>query len=248
MNLLKNCIPLFIKNRLVELTYMVTNSCNMRCRHCYVLDNLNKKCDELSAEEIREMGKYIKKLQRVYIGGGEPFTRKDIPDIVISIANDWDTDVICLPTNGTFKENLLRTVSEFGEQSGKNLRLHFSLNALGNNMDVFTRRPGAFQKWIDTIRSSKKITDRYPHITLIVLSTYNDFNKNYFNDLMDFAIKEIGVDDFSFGLVRSHNDYNPEIDLEKYDQITDEYFKRRCSQGPFLRAYRERLREVISSI
>jgi len=72
---------LLTKNSVTEVTFFITDICNMKCSHCFVLDALNKKLPVLSPDEIRAMGKYVTPVQRVHVGGGEPFARKDIFDV-----------------------------------------------------------------------------------------------------------------------------------------------------------------------
>src|SRR4051812_32204564 len=106
LNLLPHAVPLFFKNRLTELTLFITTTCNMKCKHCFVIDELNKKTDLLTVEEIRLMARHIPYMQRVHISGGEPFTRKDLSDVVIAISNEWNAGVVCIPNNGWFTDNV----------------------------------------------------------------------------------------------------------------------------------------------
>lgn len=247
INVFRNALPLFFKHRIIEMTVFVTDKCNFRCKHCFMLDQLNKKTTKtLSLNEFHLMGKYINSMQRVHIGGGEPLLRNDISDIVLTISNEWNTQVICLPTNGSFQKNA-EVISElFGQKSSKHLRFHFSLSVLGDKMTEFTGHKDAFHLWEKTVKSVKKITEKYNNISLTVLSTFNDFNQNEIDELTNYVTNKVKPDDFSFALVRSHDTYQPVLNLEKFESINHKIYSESNTQNPFIRAYRELIREKIT--
>jgi radical SAM protein with 4Fe4S-binding SPASM domain len=248
MRLLRHLAPLFFQHRLTEMTYFVTSACNFRCRHCFIIDNLNCKHDELTPDELRKMGRHIPGLQRVHLGGGEPFTRSDIGELAVTIAESWRAGVICLPTNGWFTERIVEVAELFGASGTQcNLRLHFSLSTLPGAMDSFTGKTGAFERWHRSITAVKKITKALKNITVLVLSTFNDFNQAKFQELMRFVLEDVGVDDFSFCLVRSHGSYQPILDLAEFDTLTHAYYGKDARQNILLRSYREVVRETVSS-
>jgi radical SAM protein with 4Fe4S-binding SPASM domain len=211
-----------------------------------MLDKLNSKHDELTLEELRKIGRHLSPLQRTHIAGGEPFMRNDISEVIQIIANDWNSEVICLPTNGSFKNKILKTITDFSLHCNKNLRLHFSLNAIDEHCDDFTESKDSFIRWKDSITAVKKITDKSPNITLTALITYNDYNQDHFDELLQFVLNDIGVDDLSIGLVRSHKKYKPEIDIDRFKQIIQKYFRQTSHEHIILRAYRELIREYLA--
>ncbi len=246
-NIFRNILPLIFKNRLTEMTFFVTDKCNFRCKHCFMLDQLNvKKTKFLTPEEVREMGKHIHSMQRVHIGGGEPLIRKDLPDLILTIANDWNTQTICLPTNGSFQKNALETAELFGQKSSKYLRFHFSLNVMGEEMDSFTGYKNAFQLWDKTVKKVKLITQKYRNISLTVLTTFNDFNQKKIDSLLDYVKNTIKPDDISFALVRPHKKYHPQLDLKKFASVNRKIHSGYGSHNPFIKAYRELIRKKIA--
>jgi radical SAM protein with 4Fe4S-binding SPASM domain len=246
MKIVRYILPLVFRNKLSELTYFVTDRCNYRCKHCFMIDELNKSCDELTSDEIRKMGKYISSMQRVHIGGGEPYLRKDLSEIAITISNSWNTAVVCTPTNGWNTEGIQSMVQEFGKNCKKILRIHFSLNALDNEMDEFCNKKGAFNKIAESIYESKKISKQYPHISLIALMTYNDYNQGNFKELMDYAKNVLKVDDISIQLARSHGIYKPTLDINKFESILQNEFKYSGNHSTLLINYRRLVREATA--
>ncbi len=246
-NIFRNIIPLIFKNRLTEMTYFVTDKCNFKCKHCFMLDQLNvKKSCFLSLEEVKEMGRHIHSMQRVHIGGGEPLLRNDIDEITLAISNEWNTQTICLPTNGSMQNNAVKTAELFGNKSSKYLRFHFSLNMMGKEMDEFSEHKNAFNLWDKTVKQVKEITKKFNNISFTVLTTFNDFNQVKIEELTQYVNNEIKPDDFSFALVRSHKDYHPQLDLEKFEKENHKVHFNSRKHGPFIRAYREIIREKIA--
>jgi len=86
--------------RLQAVHFEATSRCNMRCAHCYYGDRINAGND-LSLAEISRMADEMRKMQVeiVAIGGGEPFMRDDVFD-VIGIIEAKEMRISALFTNG----------------------------------------------------------------------------------------------------------------------------------------------------
>jgi molybdenum cofactor biosynthesis enzyme MoaA len=244
LGLARHIPPLVFEHRLTELTYFVTDACNMKCRHCFVHEALNRRSPELSVDEIRQMARHIPAMQRVHLGGGEPFTRHDIADLAVAASNDWNAGVVCIPTNGWFTDRILDGMQRFGEQAKGNLRLHFSINSPDPDaMDNFTQLKGSFKRWRRSIDEALVLAQRFPQITVVALATYNEFNQHEFKALIDFLHRDVKVQDFSFQLVRTHGDYAPKLDIQHFRDMNDYYFRTYNRQNAVLATFREATRE-----
>lgn len=243
LKLLKHVPPLIFENRITELTYFVTDSCNMKCRHCFVHDALNRKSPRLSVDEIKLMARHIPAMQRVHLGGGEPFTRADIGELAVCVSNEWCAGVVCIPTNGWFTDRIVAAMHHLGQNAKGNIRLHFSINsAAPDEMDHFTQTPGSFERWRRSIDAALKVAKQYPNITVVALATFNEFNQHNFKELIDFVHMEVGVDDFSFQLARTHGNYAPKLDIAHFREMNAYYFRAFNRQNPILAAFREETR------
>ncbi|TMJ20184.1 MAG: radical SAM protein [Alphaproteobacteria bacterium] len=244
LELLKHVPPLVLEHRLTELTYFTTDICNMKCRHCFVNDALNRKQPHLSVEEISRMSAHIPAMQRVHLGGGEPFTRADLGELAVRVSNEWRAGVVCVPTNGWFTDRILAGMTHFGEHGRGNLRLHFSINSADPvEMDRFTQLEGSFARWRRSIDAALNLSVRFPQITVVALATFNEHNQHNFETLIDFLHDDVGVEDFSFQLVRTHGDYAPALDIARFREMNAYYFRRWNRQNPVLASFREATRE-----
>lgn len=240
---LRHVPPLIFEHRLTELTYFTTDICNMKCKHCFVHDALNHKLGHLSVGEISMMSAHIPAMQRVHLGGGEPFTRSDIAELAVTVSNEWKAGVVCIPTNGWFTDRITDFMRHFGEHGRGNLRLHFSINSANPaEMDAFTQLKGTFVRWRRSIDAALALSPKYPQITVVALATFNEYNQHNFEELIDFLHKDVGVDDFSFQLVRTHGDYAPKLDLDRFRKVNAHYFRNYNRQNPVLASFREETR------
>jgi MoaA/NifB/PqqE/SkfB family radical SAM enzyme len=244
LELIKHVPPLIFEHRLTELTYFTTDSCNMKCRHCFVAEALNRKTAYLTLPDIRRMAEYIPAMQRVHLGGGEPFTRPDIGEMAVEISNKWRAGVVCIPTNGWFTDRIIEGMSCFGANGEGNLRLFFSINSPDpEDMDEFTQLKGSFKKWRRSIDKALELTKKYPQITVVALATYNEYNQYEFKALIDYLHKDVGVEDFSFHIARTHPGYAPKLDMKHFREVSEYYFRTYNRQNPVLAGFRRRIRE-----
>lgn len=244
LRLLKYLPALIKKDRVTEVTFFITDICNMTCKHCFVLDALNHKLPVLSPEEIRQMGKFVTPVQRVHVGGGEPFTRKDLFEVVKVLSETWDPGVICIPTNGWFTDRILDFIDNFGKNCQSNIRIHFSINSpYPQDMDNFTGLKGSFEKWKNSITQAIEKAKKYNNITIVALSTFNEFNQSHFKELIDYLHQEIKVPDFSFQIARTHEKYHPTLDYQQFRELNEYYFKTYNKQDRFISTFRKLSRE-----
>jgi len=84
--------------RLYSLILFVTNKCNSKCIGCLYSPKLNKKNNDLTLEEFQGLSQTVK-TYHLQISGGEPFLRKELPEICQSFVQQG-TKLITIPTNG----------------------------------------------------------------------------------------------------------------------------------------------------
>ncbi|MHC3438607.1 mycofactocin radical SAM maturase [Natrialbaceae archaeon A-gly3] len=131
----------------VTITWEVTLGCNLHCDHCLSGSGPGyQRPEELTTEEAKA---FIDELDRmdvfqVNIGGGEPFVR---PDILELLAELTDRDVsTCVSTNGTQLDE--KTLDEL--EAMDPLFLQVSLDGLRAENDA-VRGDGVYDQVIDTL-------------------------------------------------------------------------------------------------
>ena len=77
----KNAFLTSYKSAPRELILYVTSTCNQKCSHCFYSAELNQPND-LSFADYELISKNCNDIEAILIGGGEPFIRKDLPEII----------------------------------------------------------------------------------------------------------------------------------------------------------------------
>ncbi len=92
----------------VVLNILVTSVCDMRCVHCFFtdeLDDLPRKKLQMTTDNLRRVSETLgAKLPVLIVAGGEPFTRKDLPEIAKAFYENAGLESIYLMSNGQYPE------------------------------------------------------------------------------------------------------------------------------------------------
>ena len=91
-----------VDRRGMKPIYMIlglTYDCNSFCRTCFNWEQLRKnKEHELSFEEIQKTFASLDDLLFVVMSGGEPFLRRDLPEVCAMLARQNHVKQITIPT------------------------------------------------------------------------------------------------------------------------------------------------------
>lgn len=129
------------------ITWEITGSCNLSCKHCLSANVANDNQD-LTLEEATDFIDQLVDMAVFYIniGGGEPFVRKDILSILHY--SDLKGLPIQLSTNGTLIDNkLIKSLSEI-----KDIRIQVSLDGARRDTNDFIRGKGSYIGAVNAIK------------------------------------------------------------------------------------------------
>lgn len=157
----------------VELTY----GCQLRCGMCQFHDLLDdsrlneRRNEELTAEEIKNVIDKIIPLGLISFTGGEPLLRKDIMELVRYACKKRK---VYLVTNGMMlKKDVSREMVELACRgiAGRGVAaIGISVEGIGKTHDETVKAPGAFDKIMQNVRTlveyKRKAKKRYPLIAL----------------------------------------------------------------------------------
>lgn len=164
------------------LELLITNRCNLRCRHCYVGDPHHH---DLPFEKIKKALEEFEEIQglRLLISGGEPLLHP----------NFWAINEIL--RNYEFRSVLLSNGTLVTEEVAKRLKVHevqLSLDGMRKGHEIL-RGEGTFDK---VVRAIDVLKDA--NIKVSIASMIHRGNLDEFNELSDFIqskeIKEWNVD------------------------------------------------------
>lgn len=206
----------FLKSRITSprvLTLYVTSACNAKCKHCFYWMNLNQKSD-LMFDEIIQLSESIGKLDKLLIGGGEPFLRRELPEICELFILHNDARIVSIPTNGLTPKLIARQVNKILALSrGRTIRINLSLDGTESVHDEIRDVPGNFEKVVETYRLLNQIQIDHPNLTIGINSCVMDANYSDLYDLID-EFPELFLEVDMPGLILLRGDpYEPELEL-----------------------------------
>jgi len=124
-------------NRVINyLRLAVTDRCNLRCNYCMPSEGIDfaKREDLLSIEELKEVGRTLTRMgiDKIRITGGEPFVRKDLMDLLRTLAAIESLKDISVTTNATLIGPYIDELKLLGIKN-----VNVSMDAI--NRDTFER-------------------------------------------------------------------------------------------------------------
>jgi radical SAM protein with 4Fe4S-binding SPASM domain len=143
------------------LIYQVTVRCNSKCRMCSIWQL--EPGDELTLEEFDKVlqDPFMRRLRWVNLTGGEPFLRKDLPDMIGALARrSPGLEIVAIPTNGFLPDRTEEMVArslELMEGSDALLSVTVSIDGVESVHDDIRCIPGGFDKAMDTLERLQAI-------------------------------------------------------------------------------------------
>jgi MoaA/NifB/PqqE/SkfB family radical SAM enzyme len=169
----------------LHLVFFVTNVCDFACQHCFLIANgeLNDRSRRaLSLDEIEAVARSVPSLFALSLTGGEPFLRKDYPEVVALFARHTRMQTLSTVSNGVQTDRILPPLERVLAETKLDVFLTISLDGSAATHDIIRRKPGAFGRTLATIRELQALRERYPRFALGINSTY--IGSNY-ADLME---------------------------------------------------------------
>lgn len=190
----------------------VTDKCNLKCKHCFTGNSRIVERQELSLKEIQSLFKRFSQsgVFEVVIGGGEPFVRKDIIDI-LRFANSMALTP-SITTNGTILSDQL--LSELQRIHLGYLKI--SLDGAEKEHD-YIRGEGTFKKSVDTLQ--KLIDSEIPTGVRMVVNAHN------YKSILPLyrTLLDVKCPSLSFSMIRPSG--NALCNKELYDNLSSSIFE-----------------------
>ena len=158
MNVLNVC-PFHLEKDKIRVLWEITPYCNMYCKHCLFYENTKiEKAKELTTEEVYKIIDNLskeKKLNAIWLSGGEPLLRKDIVDICKKIS-EYDIKPT-ISTNGILlTDKLIKDLYNAGVTyihlsiDGGNAKTHEALRGVKGSFNLLIKA----MKTMDRLKNS----------------------------------------------------------------------------------------------
>ena len=148
-NFLSHFSSFLFKKKLKHLILHVTNHCNFRCSHCFVDFVIVKR--DLKIDEYKKISNNINNLFWLDVGGGEPFLRKDLSQII----NLFRKQIVSIPTNGWLLNNILEQI-DLIEKKNTELIINLSLDGLEETHNKIRKNEKSWEKIWECFEQLKK--------------------------------------------------------------------------------------------
>lgn len=193
----------------VSLILLITSRCNARCVHCFFADELNQTPDIMTLEDYERLCCELTNLCQLYLAGGEPFLRKDLPDICRIFDRNNHVGNVTIPTNGSLVERTANAVQETLETCSFDLMVSLSIDGTKECHDTIRGIPGGFEKLCETYQRLVRLRERHPTFRIQVTTTIMRDNIADLPQLMTWVKANMpGISVHNFELVRGKpNEY-----------------------------------------
>lgn len=213
-----------------RILWEITTRCNLRCRHCYLHNELKfpfvELADELGTEECLKIVEQFDEANTFLVevvGGGEPFCRPDIMVILRQLGEKkfW-TRVV---TNGTLlTEEIVQTLVDIDIQ-----RMAVSLESPVPEVNDTIRGKGSFEK---AVRGINYLTDF--GIPFRIQMTVNRLNYKDIEEMITFCL-DVGAEEISlnpYATCPTTNPFSASLALER-----EQYFSAARTVAELKRKY-----------
>ena len=210
----------------VLLNILVTSVCDMRCTHCFFTDELDdrpRKKLQMKTHEIERVSETMGgNLGVLILAGGEPFTRKDLPEIARAFYENNKLESIYIMSNGQIQKRIFPDVTRILEECPSlNVTVALGIDGLKDQHEKIRQKPGSWDIVIDTARQLQTIKKEYQRLDVQTCTCFMNSNQDTIFEWYDFLKYELKADKVNFNYIRppSADPKELEIDHSRYAKL-----------------------------
>src|SRR4026208_2149532 len=191
----------------VLLNILVTSVCDMRCTHCFFTDELDdrpRKKLQMKTHEIESISETLGgNLGVLILAGGEPFTRKDLPEIARAFYTNNKLESIYIMSNGQIQKRIFPDVTRVVEECPNlNVTVALGIDGPKQEHEKIRQKPGSWDIAIDTARQLQSIKKEYPRLDVQTCTCFMNSNQNTIFEWYDFLKYGLKPDKVNFNYIR----------------------------------------------
>jgi MoaA/NifB/PqqE/SkfB family radical SAM enzyme/glycosyltransferase involved in cell wall biosynthesis len=191
----------------VSLIHFLTARCNLRCKHCFYKETLNAPTTgELSKKKLTSVFQQTGALAWYSVGGGEPFLRTDIAEVLTDVSYWCKPWILSIPSNGWYTQKTVTSVRRLLEACpNQTLLLNFSVDGDETTHDQ-VRGKGSWARLQETQQTCRALARLYKNLRLGVITVVNRENYREFPHLIDKIATHFAPEQISVNLERFPQD------------------------------------------
>ncbi len=232
----------------VTLTFSVTAACQSRCKTCRIGEMFGEHPERAEADlSLAEIERTFQTLGHVYffnVSGGEPFLRRDLPEIVELACRYLAPGIVHIPTNGIATSRILAGTERILDVMGRlcphvPLTIKPSIDGVGQHHDEVRGFPGNWKRLLATIEGLKEIESRHDTFHLELGTVISRFNLDHLDEIADF-VRSVGVQSYRSEIAEQRAEFfNKEDpitpDAETYERLIRQFAARIRRDTPLKR-------------
>src|SRR6188508_2232271 len=210
----------------ILLNILITSVCDMRCVHCFFTDELDdkeRKRLQMTTRNVERISETLgANLGVLIVAGGEPFTRKDLPEIARAFHKNNRLESIYLMSNGQIQQRIIPDVTRILEENpALNVTVALGIDGLKEDHESIRQKPGSWDIVIDTARKLKEIKKEKPRLDIQTCTCFMNSNQDRIFEWYDFLKYDLKPDKVNVNYIRPPSARPKEllIDKSRYDAL-----------------------------
>lgn len=204
----------------------VTARCNARCVFCFNWENVfeKPKVDEITVEEFEILSRSMKPLLQLVVSGGEPYVRKDLPEIVAAFYRNSGTRMVGIPTNAYLPKAVERGTRAILEKCpGLALNINLSIDALFEKHDEVRGVKKQFHRILESYECLDALRREFPNLTVNAQTVISKYSRDNVEETIRYLQEKLDFDFHAVGPVRGSTPKKDakEITAEQVRQVYD---------------------------
>lgn len=237
---------------IAQWTHFVTSTCNARCKHCFY--PINQRKNELTLEEIDRFVRTLPPIRLLLFSGGEPFLRKDFPEIIRAYHQHCQFFTASVPTNGWSATKICEMTERICSIAPDlHLGVTVSLDGMAEYHDQVRQLPGLWNNAMATLRALGELSKRFPNLSVGVNTVFMRENQLELEPLLQHVFDEIRPTFHTLIFIRGNPLVDPtlatDLDTGRYLALSrwlDEHYGADRSWSAGWRGVRARARHAVN--
>jgi MoaA/NifB/PqqE/SkfB family radical SAM enzyme len=208
------------------LNILVTSVCDMRCTHCFFTEQLDdgpRKKLQMTTREIEMISETLGgNLGVLILAGGEPFTRKDLPEIARAFYANNNLESVYITSNGQIQQRIFPDVARILQECSRlNVTVALGIDGLKQQHDKIRQKSGSWDIVIDTARRLQAMKKEYPRLDVQTCTCFMNSNQDAIFEWYGYLKYELKPDKINFNYIRppAANSKELEIDGARYASL-----------------------------
>lgn len=208
----------------LHLTLFVTGACNARCRHCFHWEEVAAGVAGPSLEQVGRLADSAARmgpLLWVSFGGGEPFLRKDLPELATAFGRH-ELRHLAIPTNGLVEPSQHGTVDAILDGNPDMfLSVSVSFDGPPEVHDAIRQVEGGHARSMASVRAYKEQAAGRKNLGVGIIVTVTSENQHVMAGHLEELVDELHPDNVTINLARgtAMEPQMLDVDVARYREV-----------------------------